>query len=250
MKYKEQQLYTRDAALTSEEKAAMRSRLMHHMRSTHAVHSAADYMYGSFLQQLRFAVGGLAVFMVLGMGISYAAENALPGDLLYSVKVGINERVWTWTAVSQEAQAEWSVARTTRRLEEAEQLATNGILNEKISGEITTRLKKDTEEASRAITSLKKERIDVAVGSSSRLESSLRIHEQALIQVAEERADMSSQIHVILDTVREKAERVSEIRKEIEKELAEITPPSIPDVDIGLDTMDASSTPQELSTPF
>ena len=41
-----------------------------------------------------------------------------------------------------------------------------------------------------------------------------------LVQVAEERADISSQIHVILDTVRKKAESVSEIRQEIEKEIA------------------------------
>ena len=63
--------------------------------------------------------------------------------------------------------------------------------------------------------------MSVAADTSSRLESSLRVHERMLAQVAEERADMSSQIHVILDMVRKKAESVSEIRQEIEKELAD-----------------------------
>lgn len=219
MKRENIQMHMKHATLTPEEKTALRLRLIEHMRSMRDEHPYFDY--GRFLLLLRVAASGAVGVLLVGVGMSYAAENALPGDALYAVKVEINERLRTWTAVSQEAQAEWSVVRTTRRLEELEQLATTGDLNDTLREEITSRLEQNTEAANKAIVSLKKDQITAAADTSSRLESSLRVHERMLVQVAEERADISSQIHVILDMVRKRAESISEIRQEIEKEIAD-----------------------------
>ena len=71
----------------------------------------------------------------------------------------------------------------------------------------------------------------------------MRVHELMLVQVAEERADMSSQIHIILDTVRKKAASVSEIRQEIEKEIAEVV---IANEEIATSTDSVLDTEQEL----
>lgn len=208
-----------EAALKPEEKAALRLCLQNHMQKSQT--SEFIFNYGSFLRSLRMAASGVAGILLIGAVISYAAEGTLPGDVLYPVKVEVNERLLAWTAVSQEAQADWSVERTTRRLEELERLATVGGLDDTLREKIASRFEQNTEEAHKAIVLLKKEQIEVAADTSSRLESSLRVHEKVLIQVAEDRADMSSQIHGILDMVRKKAESISEIRLEIEKEITD-----------------------------
>lgn len=244
MKRENIQMHIKHAALTPEEKAVLRLRLIEHIRSRR--HEHPRFCYGRFGLLLRVAASGAVGVLLVGVGISYAAENALPGNVLYAVKVEVNERLWTWVAVSQEAQAEWSVVRTTRRLEELEQLATTGGLNDTLREEITSRLEQNTEAANKAIVSLKKDKISAAADTSSRLESSLRVHERMLVQVAEERADISSQIHVILDTVRKKAESVSEIRQEIEKEIADADGAAVPRKDtIIIDTNAASTSSAE-----
>ena len=211
MKHENMQIRMAEAVLTPEEKQEMRLQLIQRMQYV---------PHGFFWQRLRFAAAGAVGLLLVVSGVSYAAERALPGDMLYAVKLELNERIRTWAALSEEAQAEWSVDRTTRRLEELERLMSVGALNDSLREEIATRLEQNTEEAHKAIISLKKEQIEAAADTSSRLESSLRVHERMLVRVAEERADVSSQIHVILDTVRKNAESVSEIRQEIEKEIA------------------------------
>ncbi len=239
MKHKDIQIHMTHAALAPEEKDMLRQEIIRRMRLSNAARPA--FGYGHFWRHLRIAATSAISAALIGVGISYAAENALPGDILYAVKIEINERMRTWIALSQEAEAEWTVTRTTRRLEELERLATAGDLNDIVRDQIATRLEQNTEDANKAIESLKKEQITAAANTSSRLESSLRIHEQMLMQVAEERADVSSQIHIILDTVRKKAESVSEIRQEIEKELANIKTDEFAK-DAALENVDATST--------
>ncbi|TSC73203.1 MAG: Uncharacterized protein G01um101470_225 [Parcubacteria group bacterium Gr01-1014_70] len=218
MTHQEGQKHMAAAKLTLAEKAEIRQSLFDRMQTGEMQQTLPSRFFWS---PLRFAYVGLFGLIVTGSGVSYAAEGALPGDALYPVKVEITERLRTWSAVSYEAQAEWSVTRTTRRLEELERLASAGDLNDTLREKITNRLEQNTEEANKAIVSLKKERITAAADTSSRLESSLRVHERMLVQVAQERADISSQIHVILDMVRKKADSISEIREEIENEISQ-----------------------------
>lgn len=64
-----------------------------------------------------------AVLLAFGGGTAAAAENSLPGDLLYPVKVNINEEVKSALSLSAETKAAWDARRAERRLEEAEKLA-------------------------------------------------------------------------------------------------------------------------------
>ncbi|TSC77813.1 MAG: hypothetical protein G01um101429_952 [Parcubacteria group bacterium Gr01-1014_29] len=213
-------IHIQEAVLTREEKAILRVRLRTHMREEQSFSASAQFSLASFFYSLRVVALGFASVVFVTGGISYAAERALPGDMLYTVKIEVNERLRGWTAISQEAQAEWSIAQTGRRLEEVERLVVGGSgLDDATRDQMVSQVEKSANEAGKAIAELKTERIEVAAGTNSRLESSLRIHERALMQVAEEREDLSSQIHVILETVRRKAASVSEIRQEIEKEI-------------------------------
>lgn len=59
----------------------------------------------------------------MGSSVSFAAEGTLPGDILYPVKIYVNESVLGAVAVTQKAKAEWGIALVERRLEEIEKLA-------------------------------------------------------------------------------------------------------------------------------
>ncbi len=87
-------------------------------------------MYGStssFIRQKKnkrmpIAIG-IILSLLLGSGVAYAAEQSLPGDPLYPVKVSVNENVRGAFAFSPEARAQWETHRLERRFDETERLA-------------------------------------------------------------------------------------------------------------------------------
>ncbi|MEK7583965.1 MAG: DUF5667 domain-containing protein, partial [Patescibacteria group bacterium] len=73
--------------------------------------------------------GFLLMLLATGTGVSLGAETALPGDLLYPVKIHVTENVRSLAARDDTSLAEWHVERIERRLEEAEQLTAAGKLD-------------------------------------------------------------------------------------------------------------------------
>ncbi len=76
----------------------------------------------------RLVAMSLVIVLVAGAGTTYAAENSLPGDPLYGIKVNVAEPVERVLTASGETQAQWDVTLANRRLEEAEKLAATGAL--------------------------------------------------------------------------------------------------------------------------
>ena len=72
--------------------------------------------------------GGLAVLLLVVVPIM--AERAMPGDMLYSVKVGFNEEVRSTIARSPYQTVEWETERINRRLTEIQVLAREGRLTD------------------------------------------------------------------------------------------------------------------------
>lgn len=79
----------------------------------------------------------LVIVMALG-GTAYASERALPGDALYSVKVGIAEPLQTALVPSDQGRAAWHAILAERRLEEAAQLAERGSLSPAAQAELAS----------------------------------------------------------------------------------------------------------------
>lgn len=89
----------------------------------------------------------LSLALILTGGTTYAAEGAIPGDLLYPMKVEFNERVKSAVALSSEAEARLQARLAEERLEEAETLAANGRLDADASAALNARLNKHYESA-------------------------------------------------------------------------------------------------------
>ncbi len=86
----------------------------------------------------------LAVLVVGGGASTLAAENAVPGEVLYPVKIGINEPVAAVLAGSGEAQARHHARLALRRVQEAELLRSRGALTLETEEELSARIDAET----------------------------------------------------------------------------------------------------------
>lgn len=129
-------------ALSRAEKDAIRGRIESFMRENPAGGGMipSPWVAGRFLVFMHKPVAlALIVLLALGGGTAYAAEGALPGDALYSVKVDIVEEAVAAVTISDEARVRWDVRRAERRLEEATALATAGRMTVEVETEIEQR---------------------------------------------------------------------------------------------------------------
>ncbi|MBP9669541.1 MAG: hypothetical protein KBE09_04615 [Candidatus Pacebacteria bacterium] len=78
----------------------------------------------------------LLLLVVMTTSTAAAAEGALPGDLLYPIKVHVTEEVRAAVAVQPSAKAAWAIERAERRLDEAAQLNTENRLDDDVREEL------------------------------------------------------------------------------------------------------------------
>lgn len=133
------------------------------------------------LTHTRTMALALIIVLFLGGGVSFAADRALPGDILYPVKTEVNEEVRSWVAFGAKSGAELEADLAEERLEEAEKLALKGELDDEKS---TALLAKFILHANSAKSNLKKleeeNKSKAAYEASVRHESSLEIHSEIL----------------------------------------------------------------------
>lgn len=90
-------------------------------------------------QRTYVAAAASVLLLIGGTQATFAAEGALPGDILYPVKVVIAEPVALAFSASGEEKATLSARLATRRVEEATSLSQKGKLNEKKAEELARR---------------------------------------------------------------------------------------------------------------
>jgi hypothetical protein len=140
----------------------------------------------SFVGRYSFALAG-AILVLTGGGVSYAAHNALPGGLLYGIKIGVLEPIEK-IASPHETEVGWSVLLTQRRLTEAE------MITDSESGELQAAF--EVAEATRVA----EKHLDASVSASANAEArnafdnALSAHEKTLVRL-EAVASTSARAH-------------------------------------------------------
>jgi hypothetical protein len=87
----------------------------------------------------------LTLVLVVGVGTSYAAEHALPGEPLYALKVRVTEPIRGTFALTEVSKTEWDAEILERRIDEAEMLTAEGKWEVPVSEEAESRIKKAAE---------------------------------------------------------------------------------------------------------
>lgn len=109
--------YTNNTSLTQEEKFSM----FQNIRTYTDSHPIRTPIYSPFMKY-SLAYASMFAIIIATSATSFAAEQALPGDMLYTVKTNVNEKVIQTFALSDESKAQVTVNLMNRRLEELEQM--------------------------------------------------------------------------------------------------------------------------------
>lgn len=130
-------------ALSKEEKSALFARVLERSRS-------APVLSSWFSRELVFVRRHVALVLILalvlgGGGATFASERALPGSILYPLKVGVNEPIRDLVKTLPEKKIQWQAEKAVRRIEEAEILMAEEKLDEKKKEKIEVLFDKHTQ---------------------------------------------------------------------------------------------------------
>lgn len=170
--------------------------------------------FGAFMLPARSLYAGALTLVLMiagGTQASLAAENAVPGDILYPIKVAVSEPLSFMFSPSSEGKAELAARFASRRVDEAAALSSVGKLDEKTAEELAVRFdnhvdvlakETDTLEAKGAISTSLAVRTDLGQRLSERVE------EFAMAEMAED--DITGLVDVDAETANRFSARVSE----------------------------------------
>jgi hypothetical protein len=127
---------------------------------------------------LRGLVSAFVVVFVVG--IPFFAENTVPGDILYPVKVQFNEELRSSLALSPYDKVAWETERLERRIAEARLLASEGKLTDEAQQQVAEAVKTHTDAAQREIAELRESDTDEAAIAEITLESALAVQTEVL----------------------------------------------------------------------
>jgi hypothetical protein len=172
-------------SLSDSERANMRRVLTEYARfkpltaPTHSI--TIQYSWFSFVH--RPLTMALVLVLIFGSGMSYAAETALPGDVLYTIKTMINEPVRVALATNPEAHAEIQIELAERRIEEAVALAAEGRLEAGTEQTLTAAFEEHASYAAAEVEAIDSEDAPAATELSSRFETRLAAHAEVLAEL-------------------------------------------------------------------
>lgn len=210
--------------LSAEERSAIRQSVLNFVsiNPVRVDNSFRHYLWSTiFLKKLNFA-STMAILLLISIlvsgGVAVGAEKALPGDMLYPVKVGFNEEVRGWLSVSEEGKANWEVERAQRRLEEAEELAAEGTLDAEVREKIESNFEEHANRVKDRIVKFEaKENFNAAIDVSSKFETSLKAHHRILNRLTVETEDeVKKEVKPIEAKVRSEAKALIKARKKME----------------------------------
>jgi len=172
--------------LTPQEKQAMHAQIFGVAYTPAPMLVRSSYSWFS----VRLAVPALAaVVIMLSGGTAYAAQGALPGDLLYTIKTGVNEPVAGALAFSNEAKASFHTSVAEVRLKEAEALASEGKLDAATTMQLETNFEDHVAQADAITKTIGETDEGAAVEAEVRLGSSLAAHGSILARIGEGSTD-------------------------------------------------------------
>ena len=174
--------------LTSREREAMFAALQSEMHGGLApspirvTPSPIAFFSPHLLSSLAFVL----ILTVIGSGTAYAAEGALPGDVLYPIKVNVNEKIAAAVAVSAEAKAAVHARLAERRMEEAQTLASRGTLTADAKAVLEANFESHATEVETIVSSVEARDPVAAADISARFGSSLEAGSAVLAQLGSE----------------------------------------------------------------
>ncbi|MDE2078997.1 MAG: hypothetical protein KGI73_01275 [Patescibacteria group bacterium] len=187
-------------ALTGEERTALRARVQKAMQARAVTFTPAtrplsreesgkgqlSALFERFITGLanNYRMTALAIALILalsGGGAAYAAQGALPGDVLYPVKINLDENIQQALAFSDQAKANVNASLAAERLKEAATLAAEGNLSTSTADTLQQNLDQHLSQVSAHLAKLSAEGNAAAIANvNAHVESDLSAYASAL----------------------------------------------------------------------
>ena len=141
----------KEVRMDASEKAAMKKRLLERIGPEGSLVSSVSWYRLLWSHQLKVVYAVLFITLSVGSSVVFAAEQALPGDILYAVKTQVTERVErAFVAAAPETQARFETKLVERRLQEAEKLDKKEAFKEETKKIAKEEIEKQAEKAEKA----------------------------------------------------------------------------------------------------
>lgn len=160
----------------------------------------SPYQRFSFATSFRYIGTAVLILLVATTGVSFAAEGTLPGDLLYPVKVNVNEEVRSALTISNEGKMNWEKERVVLRVVETETLIKNNQLTPKRKEQAEAALKTQIETFANVATKTSVKDPNAVISATTELEPALKVHQKVIADIAE-KSDKTNETESILSTV-------------------------------------------------
>jgi len=200
--------------LSTREREVMRLALEEAMRSRHLVKSPVHITPSPLLffsHRLISSFAFVLVLAVVGSSTAYAAEAAVPGDVLYPVKVRVNEPLRAALALSSEAKAVWHTEAAERRMKEAEVLAARGTLTAEVKAGLEESFDTHATKVEAIVEAFGEEDPIVAADISTRLGSSIAAHSAVIARLGEggENEESRGESRKLVRMLKERGKRIA-----------------------------------------
>lgn len=171
------------------EKRDLRSRLVSYMeyhplpqelRTSQLSSAKTPFTRIAFFRSVYTHRTATAFVVMLLASVPFVAERAVPGDVLYPIKVSFNEEVRSTLTRSPYEKVEWETERLERRLAEARLLAREGKLTPEVEHEVAEAVKLHSDEAQKGIASLRESDSDEAALAEIAFSSALDVQSEML----------------------------------------------------------------------
>jgi hypothetical protein len=155
----------------------------------------SPFQDGLLLHHKMLASAFVIVILISATGgTSIVANSSVPGNLLYPVKINLNEKVETFTAISPEAKAVIEAKHIDERLSEAEILSTQNKLNDMIKSQIETKFSQDLQNTMVRIDTLDTSgNTESAKKVKANIEKSLQKHKEVVDEILKKRESKSTE---------------------------------------------------------
>lgn len=208
-----------EVCLTREERERMRRTLHAYMEMKPLrtpMPAARTSALGWFLAPRPVAAILALSLFVSSAGISYAARDSLPGDILYPIKTHVNEPAQGALALSASAKAEWAIGVAGERIKEAAILAAENRLGTTTQKNLQANFREHAQLAVRRIGEESGSGPESRVQAAISFEARLSEYRSVLTQIA---AAKNINVESITASVNAERERVTAVREEAESRI-------------------------------
>ncbi|GEM_PF-975726 len=169
-----------------------------------AIHSESFVVLGIHSRIVQIAVAAFVLVMVV---VPFAAERAVPGDVLYIVKTGINEPVQSSLASSPYEKIEFETKLMERRIAEARVLASEGKLTDDVKTKIAETVKEHSDAVQTELQELRNQDAEGAAIAQIAFNSSLEVQSAVLTEDDDAADEVSDPILTVVKEAREVSEK-------------------------------------------